>query len=272
MKRITGPRLPSGGSRVELRDGGGAQLVGAELLARSSSSRSSMAPKYEVVMLATAMPKQTPKLFEFLKEVSKQLWATGAVIADLKSWGSRPLAYRIRQHSVNHYHAHYLGLHLYCSPKALDKLAERLRNEDLILRHMALKEDTLPKLTKEARFPLKDRRVADPEDLKADAMEAAKYEYRNLVMQRIFEGPTEQEMLAEQMTQARFMPQQAWFQEPAHRKNARLYEVLKQPPPALPSRAANGELSGAIEAPDGGAAAAPPSDAAGGGPPKDPER
>lgn len=231
-----------------------------------------MAPKYEVVMLATAMPKQTPKLFEFLKDISQQLWATGAVIADLKSWGSRPLAYRIRQHSINHYHAQYLGLHLYCSPKALAGLAERLRNEDLILRHMSLKEDTLPKLTKEARFPLKDRRVADPEDLKADAMEAAKYEYRNLVMQRVFEGRTEQEMLAEQMTQARFTPQQAWFQEPAHRKNARLYEVLKQPPPALPSRAADEELSGAIEAPDGGAAAAPPSDAADGGPPKDPER
>ena len=108
---------------------------------------------------------------------------------------------------------------------------------------------------------------------KADAMEAAKYEYRNLVMQRVFEGRTEQEMLAEQMTQARFTPQQAWFQEPAHRKDARLYELLKQPPPALPSRAADGAApSGAIDAPDGGGAAAPPSDAAGGGPPKDPER
>ena len=232
-----------------------------------------MAPKYEVVMLATANPKQTPKLVAFIKDISQQLWATGAVITDLKSWGTRPLAYRIRQHSVNHYHAQYLGLHLYCAPKALSAVSERLRNEDLILRHMALKEGTLPKLTKEARFPLKDRRVADPEDLEADAMEAAKYEYRNLVMQRVFEGRTEQEMLAEQMTQARFTPQQAWFQEPAHRKDARLYELLKQPPPALPSRAADGAApSGAIDAPDGGGAAAPPSDAAGGGPPKDPER
>ena len=193
-----------------------------------------MAPKYEVVMLATANPKQTPKLVAFIKDISQQLWATGAVITDLKSWGTRPLAYRIRQHSVNHYHAQYLGLHLYCSPKALSAVSERLRNEDLILRHMALKEGTLPKLTKEARFPLKDRRVADPEDLEADAMEAAKYEYRNLVMQRVFEGRTEQEMLAEQMTQARFTPQQAWFQEPAHRKDARLYELLKQPPPRSP--------------------------------------
>ena len=90
-------------------------------------------------------------------------------------------------------------------------------------------------------------------------MEAAKYEYRNLVMQRVFEGRTEQEMLAEQMTQARFTPQQAWFQEPARRKDARLYELLKHPPPALPSRAADGAApSGAIDAPDGGGAAAPP--------------
>ena len=81
-----------------------------------------MAPKYEVVMLAIAGPRQTVKIKEFLKDVSQQLWATGAVIADLKSWGSRPLAYRIRQHSVNHYHAQYLGLHLYCSPKALEGL------------------------------------------------------------------------------------------------------------------------------------------------------
>ena len=91
--------------------------------------------------------------------------------------------------------------------------------------------------------------MADPEDLKADAMEAAKYEYRNLVMQRVYEGRTEQEMLAEQMTQARFTPQQAWFQEPAHRKNARLHEVLKQSPAALPPRAGDGEPSGAIEPP-----------------------
>ena len=80
-------------------------------------------------------------------------------------------------------------------------------------------------------------------------------------------------MLAEQMTQARFTPQQAWFQEPAHRKNVRLYEVLKQPPGALPSRAGGADPSAdAIEA-DGGAAAVPPSDAAAGGPlPTDPER
>ena len=78
-----------------------------------------MAPKYQVVMLATARSNQTPKIKDFIKGVAHQLWATGAVIADLKSWGSRPLAYRIRQHSINHYNALYLGMHLYCSPKAL---------------------------------------------------------------------------------------------------------------------------------------------------------
>ena len=81
-----------------------------------------MAPKYEVVMLAHAKSKQMPKLKDFLKSVAHQVWSAGGVIADLKSWGSRPLAYRIRQHAENHYHAHYLGMHLYCSPKALSSL------------------------------------------------------------------------------------------------------------------------------------------------------
>ena len=81
-----------------------------------------MAPKYEVVMLAHAKSKQMPKLKDFLKSVAHQVWSAGGVIADLKSWGSRPLAYRIRQQAENHYHAHYLGMHLYCSPKALSSL------------------------------------------------------------------------------------------------------------------------------------------------------
>ena len=76
-------------------------------------------PFYEVVMLAQAGPKVTPRLTGFLKDMTKQLWSSGAVIADLKSWGSRPLAYRIRKSQENHYHAHYLGLHVFCSPKAL---------------------------------------------------------------------------------------------------------------------------------------------------------
>ena len=87
--------------------------------------------------------------------------------------------------------------------------AERLRNEDLVLRWMSLKERSLPRLTKEARHPFRQRGLAEPADLAADAMEAAKYEYRNMVMQRIFQGRTEQELLSEQMTQSRFAQNQA---------------------------------------------------------------
>ena len=74
---------------------------------------------------------------------------------------------------------------------------------------MSLKERSLPRLTKEARHPFRQRGLAEPADLAADAMEAAKYEYRNMVMQRIFQGRTEQELLSEQMTQARFAQNQA---------------------------------------------------------------
>ena len=53
------------------------------------------------------------------------------------------------------------------------------------------------------------------------------------------------------MTQTRFQPQQNWFQEPAGRKNQRLYELLRQGASpgagALPGRAADGESAGAIE-------------------------
>ena len=78
-----------------------------------------------------------------------------------------------------------------------------------MLRWMSLKERSLPRLTKEARHPFRQRGLAEPADLAADAMEAAKYEYRNMVMQRIFQGRTEQELLSEQMTQSRFAQNQA---------------------------------------------------------------
>ena len=73
-------------------------------------------------MLTQSGASVTPRITSFLKETAKQLWGTGAVIADLKSWGNRALAYRIRQKAVNHYHAQYIGLHVYCSPKALQGL------------------------------------------------------------------------------------------------------------------------------------------------------
>ena len=237
-----------------------------------------MAPLYELIVLTKAAPADAaPQLKKLLKTCATHVWDKGGVLADIRPWGQRELAYRIRKQAVNYYQAQSTSLHIYVSPSTMTGLERTLLNSDHVLRHMVIKQENMPKLDRATqdfgKFPFaRPEPPLETVDLEGDPSERMRWEYRNLVMQRVFEGRTEQEMLAEQMTQARFTPQQAWFQEPAHRKDARLYELLKQPPPALPSRAADGELSGAIEAPDGGAAAAPPSDAAGGGPPKDPER
>ncbi|EOD22005.1 hypothetical protein EMIHUDRAFT_202504 [Emiliania huxleyi CCMP1516] len=135
-------------------------------------------PAYDVVVLAANTAGSREKLVGLLRNCATKLWSRGAVITEVRSWGIRDLAYRIRQRGVNHYRAHYLTLDLFCSPASLSELESTLRTSPLVLRWMPLR--------------------------KRDAGREAKYEYRNLVMQRVFEGKTRQEMLAEQLSQHRF--------------------------------------------------------------------
>lgn len=55
----------------------------------------------------------------------------------------------------------------------------------------------MPPLDKNARKYYIPKPKEEPLDLQADRIKAAKIEYRNLVMQRVFEGRTKQVMIAE---------------------------------------------------------------------------
>ena len=53
-----------------------------------------MAPKYDVVLMTQAGPYATSALDKLVKTTANKLWEKGAVLADIKAWGNRELAYR----------------------------------------------------------------------------------------------------------------------------------------------------------------------------------
>eukprot|EP00967_Tisochrysis_lutea_P155971 scaffold313381_cov32-Tisochrysis_lutea.AAC.1 len=92
---------------------------------------------------------------------------------------------------------------LFCSPPALKELETTLRNDELVLRWMAIRKKDPGSLDHVGRAARVQQQLAANGEDAAAALEAAKYEYRNLVMQRVFEGKTKQEMLADQLAQHR---------------------------------------------------------------------
>lgn len=198
----------------------------------------------------------TVQLTSLLQNCAKSLWSRGAVLADIRPWGARDLAYRIRKQSENHYSAQYVSMDVYCSPPTLHQLEGQLRTSPHVLRYLTFKKSSLPAFDKEARNPFRPKRPEGAIDLEADATERAKWEYvrlpaaepapavppfpfrlpcrarahplawpsalphliatqlcaspacvaryRNLVMQRVFEGRTKQELVAEALSRHRF--------------------------------------------------------------------
>ncbi|KAL1510451.1 hypothetical protein AB1Y20_006758 [Prymnesium parvum] len=151
-----------------------------------------MAPLYNIDLMTKLGPEAPKRLETLLKSAARLLWDRGAVISDMRSWGQLELAYRIRRDSVNHYHAHFLSMQIHCSPPVLHELEESLRLDDHVLRYLTLKQRQLPPLEEGVHKWYLPKKKDEPLDLQADAIEAAKVEYRNLVMQRVFEGRSKQ--------------------------------------------------------------------------------
>jgi small subunit ribosomal protein S6 len=161
-------------------------------------------PAYDVILIAAnTKDAATLKLTNLLKTCAAKMWSRGAVVTEIRSWGVRDLAYRIRQRGVNHYRAQYLTIDLFCSPPALKELESTLRTNDLVLRWMSLRKEQPGTFDRAARQQRKSDSLAAHGEDAAAALEAAKYEYRNLVMQRVFEGKTKREILADQLAQHR---------------------------------------------------------------------
>ena len=177
-----------------------------------------MAPLYEVIMMTKvgSSRESTQKLTGLLKSCASTLWDRGAVVADIRPWGQRELAYRIRKQAVNHYYAHYLSMHVYCSPPTLRVLEDSLRTSEHVLRYMTLRQESTPKLDREAREPFRPKPPAIARDLEANPAEAAKWEYRNLVMQRVFEGRPKQELIAEHLARHKMQHAQQMQQNAAN--------------------------------------------------------
>ena len=164
---------------------------------------SPMAPLYEVLLL-TKVGSAGATANALIKRCAEQLWKRGAVVSDIQSWGQRDLAYRIRKQGVNHYNAHYLAMQVYCSPLALRAVESELRTSDDVLRWMSLRLGSTPSLDSAARFPFRERLPPLDPELEPDPAEAAKWEYRNLVMQRVYEGRTKSELIAEHLVRHKF--------------------------------------------------------------------
>ncbi len=156
---------------------------------------------YELVLALKCTGANT-QVHSLLRKCAEQLWSRGAVITDISCWGSRELAYRIRKHATNHYHARYLSLWTHCAPPALRQVENTLRTSDVVLRWMSLRRPHVRTLSDEVIRP-GAHELIDPPDLAANAAEAAKYEYRNLVLQRVFDGKPKNELLADQLTRHR---------------------------------------------------------------------
>ena len=125
------------------------------------------------------------------------------------------------------------------------------------------KQESTPKLDKATRehgkFPLHpEMPPLETVDLEADPSEKMRWEYRNLVMQRVFEGRTKSELVAEQLVRHRFQHQQQrpHAQQQRYALSSPLVAALRrpgeqiEPAPELPALG-DGSASG-----DGGA---PPS-------------
>ena len=122
----------------------------------------------------------TVQLTSLLQNCAKSLWSRGAVLADIRPWGARDLAYRIRKQSENHYSAQYVSMDVYCSPPTLHQLEGQLRTSPHVLRYLTFKKSSLPAFDKEARNPFLPKRPEGAIDLEADATERAKWEYVRL--------------------------------------------------------------------------------------------
>jgi len=160
-------------------------------------------PAYDVIVIANHLKENRLKLSNLLTTVGTKMMDRGAVVTEIKNWGNRDLAYRIRQKGVNHYRAQYMSIDLFCSPATLNVLQSTLRASAQVLRIMSIRKPELGRDGWQAREAREDRNLAAHGEDAAVALDAAKYEYRNLVMQRIFEGKTKQELLADALAQHR---------------------------------------------------------------------
>lgn len=218
-----------------------------------------MAPLYELILMTKCGADGTVNLKKLLKSCATHIWDRGGVLADIRPWGQRELAYRIRKQQTNYYHAQYTSLHVYASPPTLHSLEANLRTSDHVLRHMALKQDSTPTLdraTREhGRSSQPPAKPAPAVDLDADPTEAARWEYRNLVMQRVFEGRTKSELIAEQLVRHRFQKaqQRPYPEPPRYSLASPLVAALRRPGDALPP--VDGENGGGSA---GGGALPPP--------------
>lgn len=209
--------------------------AGSRLLRAYSALRAMVL--YELVVL-TKTKAATAQLGPLLKSCCNTIWKRGGLVADINSWGSRELAYRIRKQGENFHHAQYLSIWTHCAPRTLREVEATLRTSDMVLRWMPLRRPHAPRLPEEVRHPGRHQRI-DPPDLAADAAEAAKYEYRNLVMQRVFEGKPRQELLAEQLTRHKMVTHFQRFSDRAEFENPR----PDSGPPRKPTRK---ELAGKV--------------------------
>lgn len=106
-------------------------------------------PYYELLALASARTTRAG-LVDLTTRTAAAFLDGGATLTRLATLppagapagapaGPRRLAYRIRRNQVNHHYAYYLQFCAFASPVTLAEVSRRLRNDDAVIRHLAVK-------------------------------------------------------------------------------------------------------------------------------------
>ena len=123
-------------------------------------------PLYDLLaIVAAATP--TRSVAEVLRRAAGAVVDAGGVVTDVKSFGTRQLAYTIRKAGVLHTAGQYVQLSFATNPKTLDFIAHDLRTDERVVRWLVKKGRALAPLPKPGALAQLERELAAKEGSQA---------------------------------------------------------------------------------------------------------
>lgn len=129
-------------------------------------------PLYDVLAIVAAATPQR-MVAEVLRRAATTVHDAGGVVTDIKSFGTRQLAYAIRKAGVTHTAGQYVQLSFATNPKTLDWIAHDLRTDERVVRWLVKKQQALAPLPKPRVLAQLEREIAAQEQQQQHAAAAA---------------------------------------------------------------------------------------------------
>mmetsp|Transcript_29285 Transcript_29285/g.57482 ORF Transcript_29285/g.57482 Transcript_29285/m.57482 type:complete len:188 (-) Transcript_29285:363-926(-) len=119
-------------------------------------------PHYELMFIATKEASAV-HITSLLKNCGSRLQDTGGMFRRVQHLGLRPLAYRMRAPMTKKWHemGRYIQINLQASPMGLQEVEKRLKIDDEVIRHLAIKKKHLAPVE---MFQKRSKAVAKPEE------------------------------------------------------------------------------------------------------------